>query len=78
VRSEGFYVNEKFTDTSWDRTSDLPICSTVPPRSPRKTVHPTICSYVYDPSPHKISKVDLQGSLAVYKISFANRPSGLQ
>ena len=30
VRSEGFYVNEKFTDTSWDRTSDLPICSTAP------------------------------------------------
>jgi len=23
VRSEGFYVNEKSTDTSWDRTSDL-------------------------------------------------------
>ena len=30
VRSEGFYVNEKSTDTSWDRTSDLPICSTTP------------------------------------------------
>jgi len=30
VRSEGFYVNEKLTDTSWDRTSDLPIFSTVP------------------------------------------------
>ena len=29
VRSEGFYV-EKSTDTSWDRTSDLPICSTAP------------------------------------------------
>jgi len=28
VRSEGFYVNEKSTDTGWDRTSDLPICST--------------------------------------------------
>ena len=28
VRSEGFYVNEKSTDTSWDRTNDLPICST--------------------------------------------------
>jgi len=26
VRSEGFYVN----DTSWDRTRDLPICSTAP------------------------------------------------
>jgi len=39
VRSEGFHVNEKFTDTSWDRTSDLLICSTatlttVLPRSP--------------------------------------------
>jgi len=31
VRSEGFYVNEKSTDTSWDRTSDL---HTVLPRSP--------------------------------------------
>jgi len=30
VRSEGFYANEKSTDTSWDRTSDLPICSTAP------------------------------------------------
>jgi len=28
VRSEGFYVNEKSTYTSWDRTSDLPNCST--------------------------------------------------
>jgi len=28
VRSEGFYVNEKSTDTGWDGTSDLPICST--------------------------------------------------
>jgi len=28
VRSEGFYVNERSTDTSWDRTSNLPICST--------------------------------------------------
>ena len=30
VRSEGFYVNEKSTDTSWDRTSNFPICSTAP------------------------------------------------
>jgi len=30
VQSEGFYVNEKSTDTSWDRTSDLPNCSTAP------------------------------------------------
>jgi len=30
VRSEGFYVNKESTDTSWDRTSDLPICSTTP------------------------------------------------
>ena len=30
ARSEGFYVNKKSTDTSWDRTSDLPICSTAP------------------------------------------------
>ena len=30
VRSEGSYVNEKSTDTSWDQTSDLPICSTAP------------------------------------------------
>ena len=30
VRSEGFYVNEKSNDTNWDRTSDLPICSTAP------------------------------------------------
>jgi hypothetical protein len=30
VRSEVFYVNEKSTDTIWDRTSDLQICSTVP------------------------------------------------
>ena len=30
VRSEGFYVNEKSTDTSWDRTIDRSICSTAP------------------------------------------------
>jgi len=30
VRSEEFNVNEKFTDTSWNRSSDLPICSTAP------------------------------------------------
>jgi len=30
VRAEEFYVNEKPTDTSCDRTSDLPICSTAP------------------------------------------------
>ena len=30
VRSDGFYVNEKSTDTSWDRTSNLPNCSTAP------------------------------------------------
>ena len=28
--SEGFYVNEKSTDTKWDRTSDPLICSTAP------------------------------------------------
>ena len=30
VQSEGFYVNEESTDTSWDRTSYLSICSTAP------------------------------------------------
>ena len=30
VRSEGFYVKEKSTDNIWDRTSNLPICSTAP------------------------------------------------
>jgi len=34
MRSEGFYVNEKSTDTSWDRTSNLPICSTAPYMTP--------------------------------------------
>ena len=28
MRSEGIYVNKNSTDTSWDRTSDLPNCST--------------------------------------------------
>jgi len=28
MRSEGFYINEKSTDTGWDRTSDLSICNT--------------------------------------------------
>ena len=27
MRSEGFYVNKKSTDASWDRTSDLSVCS---------------------------------------------------
>jgi len=30
VRSEGFYVNEKSKDTSWYRTSNLPICGRAP------------------------------------------------
>ena len=30
MRSERFYVNEKSTDVSWDRTSDLPICRSGP------------------------------------------------
>ena len=30
VRSEVFYFNEKSNDTSWDGTSNLPICSTAP------------------------------------------------
>ena len=30
VRSKGFYVNEESSDTSWNRTSDLPICGTAP------------------------------------------------
>ena len=30
VWSEGFYVNEKSTDTSWDQTSDLPNNADVP------------------------------------------------
>ena len=30
VRSEGFYVYEKYKDIGWDRTSDLPISSTAP------------------------------------------------
>jgi len=46
VRSEGFYVNENSIDTSWDRTSDLPIvaqclnnCATaVPPPLPLQYV----------------------------------------
>ena len=33
VRLKGIYVNEKSTDTSWDRNSDLPICSTAPHRA---------------------------------------------
>jgi len=31
VRSEEFYVNEKSTDTSWDRTRDLSYCATAVP-----------------------------------------------
>ena len=37
MRSERFYVNENSTDTSWDRTSDLPICSTCV----------CVCVYIY-------------------------------
>jgi len=44
-RSEGFYVNEKSIDTSWDRTSDLPICSNVLPRSPQTAYTDTCKSY---------------------------------
>ena len=47
MRSEGFYVNEKSTDTSWDRISDLPICNTVLLRSPTLHVHYIIRSCIY-------------------------------
>jgi len=30
LSQEEFYVNEKSTDINWDRTNDLPICSTAP------------------------------------------------
>jgi len=30
LRSEGFHVNENSTDTSWESTSVLPICSAAP------------------------------------------------
>ena len=30
VRSEEFYVNNNNIDTSWNRTSELPKCSTAP------------------------------------------------
>jgi len=51
VRSEGHYVNEKSTDTSWDRNSDLPICSTAPqllchrrPHCRQQMNHITLCN----------------------------------
>ena len=42
VRSEGFYAN----DTRWDRTSDLPICSTAPYHC-ATVVPPLHISFVY-------------------------------
>ena len=49
VRSEGFYVNEKSTDTSRNRTRDLPICSStltaVLPRSPVSNIA-SLCSQI--------------------------------
>ena len=45
VRSDGFYVNQKSTDTSWDRTSDLPICSTAPYPTNVLIIYITIMSY---------------------------------
>jgi len=51
VRSEGFYVNEKSTDTSWDRNSDLPICSTAPEllcyRGPHIYIYTHTHIYIY-------------------------------
>ena len=39
--SEGFYVNEKSTDTSWDRTSDhLSHCATAAPPTALFTTKP--------------------------------------
>ena len=48
VRSEGFYVIEKSTDTSWDRTSDLLNCSTAPsPLCYHGAPYIYICMYIY-------------------------------
>ena len=44
VRSEGFYVNEKSTDTSWVRTNNLSICSTAP--SPLRHRGPTVVQHL--------------------------------
>ena len=46
VRSEGFYVNEKSTDTSWDRNSDLPICSTAPSPLCHRGLPPSVDPYI--------------------------------
>ena len=58
MRSEGFYVNEKSNDTSWDRTRDLTICSTlttVLPRSPIIIIIATVpkCTCVLNTPLHK-------------------------
>ena len=49
-RSEGLYVNKNSSDTSWDRTSDLPIWSTAPePRCHRGLPIPTYYSCNHNP-----------------------------
>jgi len=42
VRSEEFYVNEKSTDTSWDRTSDLTLLG----KTPFKILNWSTCNYM--------------------------------
>jgi len=50
VRSEGFYVTEKSTDTSWDRTSDLPICSIALLSKVKYTISNAIVIVTYETS----------------------------
>ena len=71
VRSQGFYVNEKSTDLSWGRTSDLPIvahlhhCATAVPRKPKcwelkisSTVSLSTWSPYWSKISHSISHVE--------------------
>ena len=55
MRSEGFCFKEKSTDTSWDRASDLPICSTAPYHCATARSLVLNVSYAISDIDHKVS-----------------------
>ena len=79
VRSEGFYVNEKSTDTSWNRTSDIPIWSTAPePLCYPTAVPKQICPYTSQIASQTQLCFYLDGSCSSLLVIVHHQPRNVQ
>ena len=68
MRPEGYYVNEKSTDTRWDRTSDLNHCA---------TAVPSVCQYPLNYRKEK-ERAGENASEGTRDSNFQNLPSKFQ